>query len=479
MAAAVHPAPAVPPRFTAGRVIAIVLGSLGALVGVALLIGGIAISVAHLTLRDADGYFMSSTERFTTTTAALTSQGLDMGSADGGAARATDAAPVRVRVRAARADGRPVFVGIAPKPDVDAYLRNVAHDEVLDVHTHPFSVGMLRRGGRGTPAPPARQAFWAASASGPGTQTAEWRVADGRWTVVVMNASGRPGVAADVSVGASAGWLVWVGLALLAAGLLSTAGGSAVVRAGLRTPASPGPGAGAPTISPAEVAPAEGAADAGSPAGDEPPPPYPVEVEARLDEPLSRGLWLVKWLLALPHWILLAFLWIAVAVLWIAALVAVVATGRYPRAIFDFNLGVLRWTWRVWSYACGTISTDRYPPFTLGAEEDYPATLDVPYPERLSRGRALVKWWLLAIPHYVVVGIFLGWWNAGTASGNDVAPPGLLTVFVVVAGAVLLFTGRYPRDLFALTVGICRWVLRVTAYVLLMRDEYPPFRLGR
>ncbi len=209
------------------------------------------------------------------------------------------------------------------------------------------------------------------------------------------------------------------------------------------------------------------------------PTAYPVRVEGRLDEPLSRWLWLVKWLLALPHWIVLAFLWLAVAVLWVVALVAIVATGRYPRAIFAFNLGVLRWTWRVWFYASGAIGTDRYPPFTLDAA-DYPAELDVPYPERLSRGRALVKWWLLAIPHYVVVAIFLGSWNAGAASGNgELAAPGLLTVLVLVAGVVLLFTGRYPRDVFALVVGICRWVLRVTAYVLLMRDEYPPFRLDR
>ena len=209
------------------------------------------------------------------------------------------------------------------------------------------------------------------------------------------------------------------------------------------------------------------------------PTAYPVRVEGRLDEPLSRWLWLVKWLLALPHWIVLAFLWLAVAVLWVVALVAIVATGRYPRAIFAFNLGVLRGTWRVWFYASGAIGTDRYPPFTLDAA-DYPAELDVPYPERLSRGRALVKWWLLAIPHYVVVAIFLGSWNAGAASGNgELAAPGLLTVLVLVAGVVLLFTGRYPRDVFALVVGICRWVLRVTAYVLLMRDEYPPFRLDR
>src|SRR5579884_2831308 len=92
---------------------------------------------------------------------------------------------------------------------------------------------------------------------------------------------------------------------------------------------------------------------------------YPARLEARLDEPLSRWLWLVKWLLALPHYVVLAFLF----------------TGRYPRGIFDFNVGVLRWTWRVAYYTYSALGTDRYPPFSLGEESDYPATLTVEYAE--------------------------------------------------------------------------------------------------
>jgi hypothetical protein len=70
-------------------------------------------------------------------------------------------------------------------------------------------------------------------------------------------------------------------------------------------------------------------------------PGYPVRVDASLDAPLSRWLWLVKWVLVIPHYIVLAFLWAAFVVLSAAAMAAIVFTGRYPRAIFEFNVGVL------------------------------------------------------------------------------------------------------------------------------------------
>lgn len=195
---------------------------------------------------------------------------------------------------------------------------------------------------------------------------------------------------------------------------------------------------------------------------------YPVTLRGELTIPPSRGWWLLKWLLFIPHFICLIGLWIAFAVVWIIAFFAILFTAKYPRGLFDFNAGVMRWTWRVGFYSYQALGTDKYPPFSLKSDPDYPADLDIPYPEKLSRGLIWVKW-LLGIPHYIVTATFQGGWGQGNV--------GLTSTLAIFGAITVLFTGKYPGDIFKLCVGMNRWVYRVVAYVTLMTDKYPPFRL--
>ncbi len=196
---------------------------------------------------------------------------------------------------------------------------------------------------------------------------------------------------------------------------------------------------------------------------------YPVTLRGELTIPPSRGWWLLKWLLAIPHYFILIFLWIAFIVVCVIAFFAILFTAKYPRPLFDFNAGVLRWSWRVWFYSYEALGTDKYPPFSLDPDPDYPADLDIPYPEKLSRGLVLIKWWLLAIPHYIIISFLQG---GGGRNGTGI------TFILAIFGAIaLLFTGKYPPDIFKLVIGLNRWTYRVAAYVSLMTDKYPPFRL--
>ncbi|BAN32910.1 DUF4389 domain-containing protein [Mycobacterium avium subsp. hominissuis] len=185
-----------------------------------------------------------------------------------------------------------------------------------------------------------------------------------------------------------------------------------------------------------------------------------VRVRGDFDAP-SRWLWMVKWcVLAVPHYPILIGLYLVYPLCTVVAGIAIICTGRYPRRLFDFNVGVLRWSWRVMNYRFPMNSTDRYPPFTLAASPDYPGDLAVDYPRRLKRLAVPVKW-LLAIPHVLVC------WSMEP----------LLQVLCLTAALTLLCTGTVPPGMFDLLMGIVRWRYRVAVYVSLMRDEYPPFRM--
>jgi uncharacterized protein DUF4389 len=200
---------------------------------------------------------------------------------------------------------------------------------------------------------------------------------------------------------------------------------------------------------------------------------YPVRLEGEPTEPLSRWLWLVKWFLLIPHIICLVFLWITVVLGAIAAFFVLLFTGRYPRGLFDWNVGVLRWTWRVSFYGYSALGTDRYPPFRMGEAPDYPARLEIDYPESQRRGPPLIGWWLLGIPQYAIAALLDG----GAFGWRVHYGGGVIGIVVLVIGLLLLFRNRYPRDVFELVMGLNRWVIRVAVYALLMTPEYPPFRL--
>ncbi len=456
-AAPVLPAPPVPPRkhISPGWIVLVVFGALFTLVSVLPLGGGGFLVWAYSTQRDADGFFTTPMERLETTSYAITTEKIDLGAEPDGAVDLGDVATVRIEVDPV-SEGR-AFVGIGPEDDVNRYLDGVAHATIDDIDFGPFRVDYRYNEGGGPASEPGSLDFWATSAEGAGTQILEWDLESGRWAVVIMNADASAGVSVEAEVGAKADWVLPVAVGMLAAaGVMVLAGAVMLVLGAVGI----GRGSDLPL-------------DQGAPG-------VPVvRLEGRLDEPLSRWLWLVKWLLLIPHLIVLAVLWLAFSVVSVIAFFAILFTARYPRSLFGFNVGVLRWTWRVGYYSYSALGTDRYPPFTLGSVPDYPATFEVAYPERLSRGLVLVKWWLLAIPHYLVLGFLGGGVFVGATWGTNYAFGGVIGLLVMFAGVALLFTGRYPGGLYDFVMGCNRWVFRVLPYIALMRDEYPPFRLDQ
>ena len=183
---------------------------------------------------------------------------------------------------------------------------------------------------------------------------------------------------------------------------------------------------------------------------------YPVAADVAHAEEYARLMPLVKWLLAIPHYLVLLLLGIGAYFAILFAALAILFTRRYPRGVFDFVLGVYRWGWRVASYVL--LMNDRYPPFTLADVPDYPARLEIGYPEEVDRWRPFVQWFL-AIPFLLLASVLQS----------------LAQLLVVFAFFTILFTKRFPRGMFELLLVAMRWNVRANAYAHFMVTRYPPF----
>ncbi|MEQ8338434.1 MAG: DUF4389 domain-containing protein [Cyclobacteriaceae bacterium] len=182
-------------------------------------------------------------------------------------------------------------------------------------------------------------------------------------------------------------------------------------------------------------------------------------------ETYSRGELLLRTIfgffyIGIPHFFLLFFVGIWSAILQFISFWAILFTGRYPESFFEFQVGVMRWNIRVnariWNLS------DGYPAFGIHGTDDQ-TSLDVPYPESLSRGLAIVKLLFGAI----YVGL----------------PHGFILFFRLIWGAILsfiafwvvLFTGKYPESWHTFNTNTIRWSTRVNIYLGFMNDKYPPF----
>lgn len=234
--------PSAPSRWTGGRIAMLVVGGLLALIGLGVFAGGAYGLWLHTTQRS-DGYVMTSSERFTTGSYALATRTLHISSDVPSFLYGRDwLGKVRIRGESAN-PGRPLFIGIARKTDVDRYLAGVAHADVVDVSGSTFGSSYrpsyrARPGGK--PAtPPQRATFWVARAAGRGSQALTWSVKSGRWAVVVMRPDGSRGVSADLAAGAKLPALLWASIGLLVVGMLTLGGAAALIYFGARQARAP------------------------------------------------------------------------------------------------------------------------------------------------------------------------------------------------------------------------------------------------
>jgi hypothetical protein len=235
------PTPAPPPRrgSSGPKVAAIVAGSVLALVSLGLLaVAGVALWADGK--KDEQGYISTGTDRFHTGTAALRTENLDL-DFNGAEEIVGSSEYGKVRVRVTPRADKDMFVGIARTSDVSAYLRGTAHATVTDLDYAPFDADYDTAGGACRAEPPTDQRIWAAQAHGAGAQSLTWDVADGDWSVVVMNADGSPGVDAGVKAGANVPFLDEVAWISLGGGALLLLLSGGLIYAGARTPRPPRP----------------------------------------------------------------------------------------------------------------------------------------------------------------------------------------------------------------------------------------------
>jgi hypothetical protein len=212
-------------RWTGGRVVSVVAGSLLGLIALGLIAAGVAGLVWNGTQRD-DGYLTSSTVQFRSAGYAVSGDRVRVnGDVDWGWQNSILG---KVRIRVTPADpSKPMFVGIAASGDVFRYLSGVAWSRVQrigDTHVEYTNIS-----GGAPSQPPGGMSIWQAQAQGTGTQALTWRVHGGDWSVVVMNADGSRGVAFRADAGATVPWLLWVGIGALALAVLLAAASVALI----------------------------------------------------------------------------------------------------------------------------------------------------------------------------------------------------------------------------------------------------------
>jgi len=435
----------------AGRVFLLALGVVFVLIAAGLLAGGGALMWGEGALKDSEGFYTTRAIQLSRDSYAIVSEPAEI---DLGPAWILDwNKPVTVRVEASsNQPSKGLFIGIAERTAVSAYLRGVERDEIVELDIWKRRVDYLHHPGGPPPAAPASQAFWVASAHGPGTQTLKWDLEPGNWVLVLMNEDGSRGVDVAASLGVRVPLMPGIAIGLLVGGIAVLLAGGFMIAMAVRRTRRPEAQQGGST------------------------PEYPATL--RIDYPeraLNRLTTFFRPFTAIPILIVLGLL-IGPAFIWgdarwrfeapglaafvvLPTLLLILFRQKYPRWWFDWNLALARFTARVAAYLA--LLTDVYP----STDEEQAVHLEIRYPDakaELNRWLPLVKWFL-AIPHYIVL------WFLDIAA----------IVVVIIAWFAILFTGRYPRDLFDFVVGVFRWHLRVLAYAfLLTTDRYPPFRLG-